>query len=146
MPKNSSTPETTLAVVDGHPAHRDELGELLRRAGFRVLAYASAEDLLLELEAQRPGAIVTELELPGMNGLDLTLCLRARTDATPVVIVAREADVASAVSAMRNSVADFITRPFVERDLLRRVRAVLAAPVARGARGSSGLPPRYYAG
>lgn len=145
MANESSTQPMTLAVVDAHPTYRQQLSELLRRADYRVLDFACAEDLLLELDAQRPDGIITELQLPGMNGLDLTLALRARANGTPVVIVAREADVASAVAAMRSSVADFITRPFDERDLLGRLRAVLPPPVPGGV-APTRPPPRFYAG
>lgn len=112
-------------VVDQDEGHQVELALLLGRVGYRVRCFASAEACLVALDGGDAACIVTELALPGMSGLELTRHLRARNDRTPVVVVTGTADVAAAVDAFRSRVADFILRPFVERDLVRRLQAIL---------------------
>lgn len=135
----SSKGRPTVFIVDEEHAHQAEMSALLERVGFHARLFDSAEELLSALEVQSPACIITELKLPGMSGLDLTRSLRERNDFTPIIIVTREGDVASAVAAFRSSVADFVIRPFVERDLVNRLHAVLAAgrkpSVSTGSRG-----------
>lgn len=118
--------QPTIFVVGAAPAEQDELAAILARAGCRSRLFASAEQVLDELDQEAPACVITELTLPGISGLELTSTLRFRNSLVPVIILTRHADVASAVNALRNDVSDYVTRPFVERDLVRRVRHAMA--------------------
>ena len=116
----------TVVIVDEDAASREQICGLLARVGYRTRGYASAEELLEAVdESFRPACVITELSLPGMDGVDLTRCLRSRDRLMPVIIVTRHSDVAAAVGALRASVSDYLMKPVVERDLINRLRAVL---------------------
>ena len=116
----------TVLVVDSNRAHCIETAALLERVGYRIRTYQSAEDLLEEIEDfDMHACVISEMNLPGMNGLELTQEMRERGLSMPILILTRHSDVATAVTALRSSVADYLMKPFIERDLVNRVRAVL---------------------
>ena len=119
----------TVDIVDGDARVRQQVEHLLRRVGYRTQAYSQAEELLHALDSddgEEVACIISELELPGMDGLSLLRDLRKRRLDVPVIILTADSSVGTAVVAMRSSVADYVTKPFVERDLLRRLKAALA--------------------
>jgi two-component system response regulator FixJ len=106
---------------------RPEIVALLERVGFNIETYDSAEALLEAVDENTSRAcVISEMSLPGMSGLELTHSLRARHIELPVIILTTHADVATAVNAIRSSVSDYLMKPFIERDLVNRLRAVIA--------------------
>jgi FixJ family two-component response regulator len=119
----------TILVVESDQRARADLASLLARVGFQTQVFASAEALLETIDACPVRAcVLAEIELPGMTALELTARLRERNCSVPVIILTRLSDVATAVKAMRSTVADYLVKPYVERDLVNRVRAVLTRP------------------
>lgn len=117
----------TIIVVDN--SHRDRLAieTLLRRIGYQLRVYDTAEDVIEDLDGPLSAAcVISEMALPGMSGLDLTHELRERQIEVPVIILTTHSDVATAVTAMRSSVADYLMKPYVDRDLVNRLRAVIS--------------------
>jgi two-component system response regulator FixJ len=116
----------TVLVVDSDPQVCRDLTALLSRAGYRARAFRSAE-AVLDAIADHPDhvCVISEIELPDMTGLDLIARLRQEGNRTPVVILTRLSDVATAVRAMRDSVSDYLVKPYVERDLVNRLRTAL---------------------
>ncbi|MEP6939540.1 MAG: nitrogen regulation protein NR(I) [Rudaea sp.] len=108
-------------VADDDDAIRFVLCEALREAGVEVRAFAEAEALLDALERTRPDAIVSDVRMPGMSGLDLLKRLRERSDTTPVIVMSAFTDVASTAAAYRNGAFDYLPKPF---DLDQAVSAV----------------------
>lgn len=125
MVTSSESARNLVFIVDGDESHRHETAALLEKAGYRTRAYASAEKVLEAVDRERPACVITEVGLPGMNGLDLTRALRSRNCLVPVIVLTDQSDVETAVEALRSSVADYLTRPFVERDLVSRLRSAL---------------------
>ena len=119
--------ELIVLIVDSDEGCRIEIAGLLEGAGYRTATFAAAEDLLDTVE-QLPdrACIISEMNLPGMTGLDLSQHLRERDLSFPVIILTRDSDVATAVNAMRSNVADYLVKPVIERDLINRLRAALA--------------------
>lgn len=121
----------TVFVVDSDPEVCADLTALLQRAGYRTRTFHSAEELLGSIAAGTPHAcVIAEVELPGMTGLELIARLRQDNVDAPVVILTRLSDVPTAVRAMRDSVADYLTKPYVERDLIQRLRNALTRQAA----------------
>jgi FixJ family two-component response regulator len=118
--------KATVYVVDADAAVRDGLHSLLRLLEFNVKSFSSAEEILAEPALASHACIVTEIHLPGMNGLELQEELKARGIDLPIIVLAGRGDVALAVRALRGGAADFIEKPFVDRILTRRIREVLA--------------------
>ncbi len=126
MSGNSSSCNQNIYVVDNDKRYRDEIRALLVRVGYKVQVFACAEDLLERYDGEPvPACIISENALPGMSGLDLTRELRLRNISSPVIILTRQSDVATAVKALRNNVSDYLVKPFVERDLVNRLRVAI---------------------
>jgi FixJ family two-component response regulator len=116
----------TVLVVDSDRRVCADLTALLERIGYRTQAFHSGE-ALLQAVATYPGnvCVISEVELPGMSGLELISRLRQARIGAPVVILTRLGDVATAVRAMRDNVSDYLVKPYVERDLIDRLRTAL---------------------
>ncbi len=126
MSGNNASCNQNIYIVDNDKQYRDEIRALLVRIGYPVQVFASAEDLLeASNEKSAPACIISENALPGMSGLDLTRELRIRNIPSPVIILTRQSDVATAVKALHNSVSDYLVKPFVERDLVNRLRVAI---------------------
>ena len=114
-----------ILVVDDKELMRDSVGTMLSRRGHTVVASGSAA-AALERIAQRPvDVVVTDLQMPGMDGLELMQVIRERDDSIPVILMTAFATIETAVGAMKNGAWDYITKPFSGDDLLATVeRAV----------------------
>ena len=113
-------------VVDDDPAVRESLALLLDAAGFSVRTHPDAESLLAAAEMLTPGCVLTDVRLPGMDGLALQRQLAARGVTVPVVVMTGHADVPLAVAAMKAGAVDFLQKPFAEAELLAVLRQALA--------------------
>lgn len=118
--------EYTVLVVDSDPQDSASLTALLERAGYNTRTYQSGEALLQEIPACGENCcVISEVELPGMTGLELISRLRQDNVFAPAMILTRLGDVPTAVRAMRADVADYLTKPYIERDLIERLRSAL---------------------
>jgi two-component system response regulator FixJ len=127
--------KTVIHIVDDDAAMRDSLAFLLDVNGFKPLVYDSANAFVAR-SAPGPGAldcIVSDIRMPGMNGIELVRKLRSEGATCPVILITGHGDVALAVEAMKAGAADFIEKPFDDEALLGAIRAALEArPVAQG--------------
>ena len=115
----------TVYVIDADPAVRDGLQSLLRLLSLEVETHASAESFLATPKLASHACIVTEIQLPGLDGLELQEELRSSGVNLPVIILASHGDVATAVRALRAGALDYIEKPFVDRVLTERIREAL---------------------
>jgi two-component system response regulator FixJ len=112
-------------VVDDDAAMRESVAFLLESEGVRSRTYDSASALLSRADALEAGCILTDIRMPGMNGLELVAELKARGVLHPVIVLTGHADVALAVQSMKAGVVDFLEKPFTHATLLRSVRDAL---------------------
>lgn len=113
----------TVLLVDSDARSSAAVAASLRRVGYDIRAYDRAETLLEDIDQVTPPAcVIAEFELPGMNGIELSLQLEQRM---PVIILTATGDVATAVRALRGNVADYLVKPYVERDLIMRLQLAL---------------------
>lgn len=117
--------ELLVHVVDDDDAVRDSLAFLLQTDGLNVRTYESPLELLATV-GPISGCVVTDVRMPGMNGLELIRRLRETGATVPVVVMTGHADVPLAVEAMKAGVVDFIEKPFDDDAMLTAVRAALA--------------------
>jgi two-component system response regulator FixJ len=116
-------PRPLVAVIEMQAGARDALRALLRMLDVEVVTFASAEEYLgFERE---PVCIIAGLELPGISGLDLLRRLRADRIRIPLILLADESDVPTAVTAMQAGASDFIEKPHADIAILRRVVQLL---------------------
>jgi DNA-binding NtrC family response regulator len=107
-----------ILVVDDEVNARTALAELLRDEGYEVETAADAFKALGKLDAFTPDAVVTDLKMPGMDGIELVKKVRAAEDAPAVVVMTAFGAVQSAVDAMRAGAADYLTKPINFEELL----------------------------
>ncbi len=112
-------------VVEDDQPMRDSLVELLEEAGYRARAYASGEELLARGTAAEPGCVVSDLRMPGIDGLTLLRRLRAGGCGLPLILITGHGDVAMAVSAMKAGAIDFLEKPFEPDALLGAIAMAL---------------------
>jgi two-component system response regulator FixJ len=113
--------DVRIHVVDDDAAMRDSLAFLLESAGFQAELYDGAQPLLAALP-DLAGCVLTDIRMPGMDGLELLRLIRASGRNVPVVIMTGHGDVPLAVEAMKLGAADFIEKPFDDEALLRALR------------------------
>ena len=120
---------TRVLVVDDEPQILRALAANLRARGYAVDLAGTGEAALTLAQRHRPDAVILDLGLPGMDGLEVIQGLRGWTDVPIVVLSVRERE-ADKVAALDAGADDFVTKPFGMGELLARVRAALrrAAP------------------
>ena len=116
-------------VVDDDAAVRRSLALLLRSAGYAVEAHESGDMFLRAASAPnglRPGCVLLDMRMPGMDGLAVQREMAARGLGLPVVVVTAHGDVPLAVQAMRAGASDFIEKPYGGEAIIRATEAALA--------------------
>lgn len=111
-------------VVDDEAAIRVAVSRALEAVGFRV---EEAEDGAAALTAARsrpPDAVILDLGLPGMNGIDVLAELR-RTSKVPILVLSGRADETDRVTALEMGADDYVVKPFLAKELAARVRSLL---------------------
>jgi FixJ family two-component response regulator len=111
----------TVFVVDDDIEVRASIQGLLKAAGIRSEAFGTAEEFLRDKEPEGPGCLVLDVTLPGANGLDLQ---RKLTDAglrIPIIFITGHGDIPMTVKAMKSGAVEFLTKPFVDEDLLHAI-------------------------
>ena len=109
-------------IVDDKQMMRDSVGMTLQRAGYTVVAACNGVAALEMVARHRPAAVLTDLKMPEMDGLELLGQLREADDQLPVVLMTAYGSVNDAVSAMKQGAFDFIQKPFEGDQLLMVIR------------------------
>jgi len=121
-----SEKQATVFVVDDDASVRKGLTRLLKSADYKVEAFASAEAFLSsDRNCDRPACLVLDVQMPGLNGLDLQEKLISRDYAMPIIFITGHGDISMSVRAMKKGAVEFLTKPFDERDLLDAVQEAI---------------------
>lgn len=120
-------------VVEDDSRLAEMLSEYLGQAGFRITVAAAGAAALRRLTAEAPyDAVVLDLMLPDMDGLDVCREIRTRSD-TPVLMLTARGDAIDRIIGLELGADDYLPKPFEPRELLARLRAVLRRRVPAGA-------------
>ena len=123
----------TILVVEDEPQIAGLVRDYLEHAGFAVLTAGDGPGALAVARARRPDALVLDLGLPRLDGLDVIRAIR-RDSRVPILILSARGDEADRVAGLELGADDYVVKPFSPRELVARVRAVLrrvdAAPLA----------------
>jgi FixJ family two-component response regulator len=111
-------PDATVFVIDDDASVREALGGLIRSAGLKVQTFASAQEFLGHLPADVPSCLVLDVRLPGLSGLDLQSRMAELHLEIPIVFITGHGDVPTSVRAMKAGALEFLTKPFLDQDLL----------------------------
>ncbi len=101
-----------VAIVDDEKDMRASIGQWLALSGFETVAFGSAEDALRDIRADWPGVVVSDVRMPGMDGVALLKRLMSMDSGLPVILITGHGDVPMAVEAMRLGAFDFLEKPF----------------------------------
>ncbi|WP_122556327.1 response regulator, partial [Pseudomonas viridiflava] len=105
-------------LVEDDRALREALGDTLELGGFEFEAVSCAEEALLAVAREPFGIVVSDVNMPGIDGHQLLARLRARQPQLPVLLMTAHGAVERAVDAMRQGAADYLVKPFEPRALL----------------------------
>src|SRR5690606_8995848 len=112
-----SGPMARILLVDDDASLREVLSFAIEELGHEVSAHAGGESALAEVEVQTPDVIVTDLKMPGIDGLELLRRVRATLPATPVIILTAFGTIEDAVEAMKQGAHHYLTKPYRREEL-----------------------------
>lgn len=115
----------TILVVDDEPAVRTALRRALEQAGYAVELAADGAQALAAVSARPPDAVVLDVLMPGIDGLDACRRLRADGNAVPVLMLTARDAVSDRVAGLDAGADDYLVKPFALEELLARLRALL---------------------
>lgn len=116
--------QRTVMIVEDDTAIRMVLRTNLEDEGYRVLEAVTAEQGLVIVLDEAPDVVLVDLRLPGIHGLDLVRSLRA-TSQVPIIIVTAQTDSHDVVAGLEAGADDYVTKPFVAKELMARIRTQL---------------------
>jgi DNA-binding NtrC family response regulator len=118
-------PQPRLLVVDDDSLIRRSLGEMLRREGYDVVEAASGSEALRVLPHANPALVITDFNMPQVDGLQLLREIRARKPDLPVVLVTGYGTVEQAVEAMKSGAYDYVSKPILDDEMKLVVRRAI---------------------
>ncbi|MDQ1402278.1 MAG: two-component system, OmpR family, operon response regulator KdpE [Actinomycetota bacterium] len=124
-------PGPLVLIVDDEPAIRRAVGVALEARGFRSLAVATGQEAIDAIAVQVPDAVVLDLGLPDIDGVEVCRQVRQWTD-VPIVVLSAEGSDDRKVLALDEGADDYVTKPFSMPELLARIRVALRHQPSRG--------------
>ena len=115
----------TVFVVDDDAGVRASIQGLLKSAGFRSESFGTAEEFLRSNRPDAPSCLVLDVSLPGMNGLDFQHKLADARIQIPIIFITGHGDIPMSVRAMKSGAVEFLTKPFLDEDLLGAIQQAL---------------------
>jgi two-component system response regulator FixJ len=128
MPSNGK-----VYVIDDDEAMRDSLNFLLDSAGFDVALFESAQIFFDALPQLEFGCVVSDVRMPGIDGIELLKRMKGRHSPLPVIIMTGHGDIPLAVEAMKLGAVDFLEKPFEDDRLIAMIEIAIrqAEPTAK---------------
>ena len=120
--KNMTADSATVFLVDDEARVRKGVCRLLRSGGFALVAFASANEFLAQYDPQKPGCLLLDLVMPGMDGIELQKALALKSSVLPIIFLSGRGDIRRAAQAFRYGAIDFLTKPVNEEQLFAAIR------------------------
>jgi two-component system response regulator FixJ len=118
--------QPTVHIVDDDAPFLTATSRLLKASGFTVRAFGSADDFLAQRDEKALGCVLADVQMPGMNGLELQAALARSANPLPILFLTGHGDIPSTVRAMRGGAEDFLEKRAPKEQLLDAVRRALA--------------------
>lgn len=112
-------------VVEDDASVREALAGLIRSAGWNVEVFVSAHEFLARPRTDAPSCLVLDVGLPGLSGLDLQARMAQLNNDIPIVFITGHGDVPMSVRAMKAGAVEFLTKPFLDQDLLEGIQVAI---------------------
>jgi DNA-binding response OmpR family regulator len=116
--------QATILVVDDEPALRDALSYTLKKEGYRVELAATGVEALRAARREQLDAVVLDVMLPGIDGLQVCRTLRAEST-VPILLLSAKGEEVDRIVGLEIGADDYLTKPFAMRELLARIKAML---------------------
>jgi two-component system, OmpR family, response regulator MprA len=114
-----------LLVVDDDPSVREALALVLDLNGFEVATAADGREAIRTLAVDSPDAVILDVLMPDLDGLEVCRRLRRAGDRTPVLMLTARAEVSERVEGLEAGADDYLAKPFAREELIARLRALL---------------------
>ncbi|HMR68036.1 MAG TPA: response regulator, partial [Anaerolineae bacterium] len=121
----TSPDSTTILVVDDEANLRLFLGEELAREGYQVFTAANGHEALKLLAEHTVDIAIIDLQMPGLNGLELMAAIEKRVDPPELIMLTAHATLETSIEAMRLGTSDFLLKPYHVEDLLQAIERVM---------------------
>jgi two-component system, NtrC family, nitrogen regulation response regulator GlnG len=131
---------TCVWIIDDDRSIRWVLEKALLREDIPCMTFSSASDALRELERSQPSAVLSDIRMPGVSGLELLQALKERLPKVPVIIMTAYSDLDSAVAAFQGGAFEYLPKPFDVDQALELVRRALAENASRDVPAASDAP------
>jgi FixJ family two-component response regulator len=120
-----------IAVVDDDESVRTAVRGLLKSAGLKTRSFASAAEFLNSGQRSDTACLITDIQMPGMTGLELQACLAEENSRIPIIFITAYGDTKMRMNAMRAGAVAFLGKPFDDDVLLKSVRAALETGIGK---------------
>jgi FixJ family two-component response regulator len=131
------TPAKNLVfLIDDDASVRRGVSRLLRSAGYESEAFGSASDFLAREQHAGPACVVVDVQMPGLNGMDLQNVLIQRRREEQLIFITGHGDISMCAQAMKAGAVDFLPKPFRTNELLECVERALARAAEQRRRGA----------
>ncbi|NIA08689.1 MAG: response regulator, partial [Nitrospiraceae bacterium] len=120
--KGPAVSRPNILIVDDDQSIREFLEILLDKEGYRICSVASGEDAIQLMEQKDVSLVITDVRMPGIDGVTLLKKIKARYPDIPVILITAFASMDSAVAAMKEGAWDYLTKPF----RIEEIREVVA--------------------
>jgi two-component system response regulator FixJ len=133
-------------IVDDDAAVRDALSILVKSINLNVMEFSSADQFLDEYDPQRPGCLITDVYMPGMDGVALQKRLNDIGSQLPIIVMSGHGDIPLAVNMIRNGAFNFVEKPFSNHQMLEHIQQALKLDSERrSTTNESDQSQQYYA-
>jgi FixJ family two-component response regulator len=126
----TSAGDPTVFIVDDDAAVVASIQDLLESLGLRSESFATAEEFLRSKRPDGPSCLVLDVSLPGVSGLDFQSQLAHAGVQIPIIFITGHGDIPMTVKAMKSGAVEFLTKPFLDRDLLDAINQALIRDLA----------------
>ena len=123
-------------LIDDDASVRKGVSRLLRSAGYHSEAFGSASDFLTRDQHSGPACVIVDVQMPGINGIDLQNVLIQRRREEQLVFITGHGDIPMCAQAMKSGAVDFLPKPFRDTELLQCVERALARSADQRQRGA----------
>ncbi len=113
-----------ILIIEDEESYRDAMSFMLDREGFAVAGAPDGEQGLAEFDRNGADLVLLDLMMPGLPGIEVCKALRQRSDVPVIMVTARDSEVDKVVG-LELGADDYVTKPFSQRELVARIRAVL---------------------
>ena len=118
-----------ISIVDDDPMVRESTVDLINSLGYSATAFESAEEFLDSGQVKNMTCLITDLQLPGLNGIELQEQLKADGHRAPVIFITAFPEASARARALAAGAVAFLTKPFEEGALIRSLETALNKPI-----------------